>query len=121
MEGKLIKEVTSNNSSQFLLEKIKKKKNINLNHSSNNTQNNESLAPFKIPESWTWVKLSEISSLTLGKTPAKSELDFWSSQDYKWITIADMVNGEIINNTSLNISQKAYEEIFKGQIVKKGT
>lgn len=124
IEGKLVEETNAGNSAKFLLDKIGERKGINLQHTSKTNslnENNKSVVPFKIPDSWCWVKLSDISSIIIGKTPAKSEVDFWAFQDYKWVTIADMINGEVIYDTSLNISQEAYDRIFRGKIIKKGT
>ena len=36
------------------------------------------------------VKLKDIFDLQMGKTPSRSNLEYWNTTDYKWISIADL-------------------------------
>ena len=47
--------------------------------------------PFEVPETWQWLRLSDVSAIVGGGTPRSSESSFWSDeQDIPWITPADM-------------------------------
>ena len=35
-------------------------------------------------------KLKDIFDLQMGKTPSRSNQDYWNTEDYKWISIADL-------------------------------
>lgn len=77
--------------------------------------------PFKIPESWEWIRFGDLVSTFTGKTPARGEIKYWGSDDYSWVSISDMKQGEVINKTKECISQAASDDCFHGQISKKGT
>ncbi len=40
--------------------------------------------PFDIPESWEWVRLLEISSISSGGTPSRTNSSFWNG-DIPWV------------------------------------
>lgn len=69
--------------------------------------------PFEIPESWEWVRLGEITSLYIGKTPERGNAAFWSENDYPWISISDMTEYGHIKTTKESISKKAAVSCFK--------
>ncbi len=55
--------------------------------------------------------LSDLFDLQMGKTPSRSNPEYWSSKDNKWISIADLTkSGMYINHTKEYISNKAVEE-----------
>lgn len=57
------------------------------------------------------VKLNRAFNLQMGKTPARDEKRLWESQDYKWISIADMSNYEkFTGETKEYISKTAVAE-----------
>ncbi|MCT1483295.1 restriction endonuclease subunit S [Staphylococcus hominis] len=76
--------------------------------------------PFDIPETWNWVRLGDIAHLKIGKTPKRSETNYWDS-DIPWVSISDMVSDNFTNTTKENISKKALNEIFKSNLSPKGT
>lgn len=76
--------------------------------------------PFEIPSSWKWVRFGEIVNYNMGKTPSRNNYDYWGDK-YSWVSIADMVNNGIIDTTKDMLSQKAYNDVFKGNMVLKGT
>lgn len=84
-------------------------KNIDINH-----------FPFDIPDTWKWVKLSDIALLKMGKTPPRSESQYWSL-DIPWVSIADMVNNNFTKNTKEKISNYALEKKFNNTLSPKGT
>ena len=76
--------------------------------------------PFKIPNSWQWVKLGDICEINLGKTPPSKDKSFWGG-DYPWVSISDLIHRKVITKTEKSVNQKSYDEIFSKKIVKKGT
>ena len=82
---------------------------------------NFSEAPFTIPNSWAWVKLGDICEIRLGKTPPRDTKIYWNSNDYQWVSIADMGESKILTQTKEHISQAGREKCFGDFIFKKGT
>ncbi|MEY8303524.1 restriction endonuclease subunit S [Anaerosalibacter bizertensis] len=77
--------------------------------------------PFEIPEGWEWVRLGNLVEFKIGKTPKRSNADYWDNGEYPWFSISDIEDGEIIYDSKEKISEKAYTDIFKGDISPKGT
>lgn len=75
--------------------------------------------PFDIPESWVWVRFKDVVDFSLGKTPTRSDLKYWSSV-YPWVSISDMVDGGLIRETKEGVSEVAKEKVFN-KISLKGT
>ena len=78
------------------------------------------VVPFLIPSNWSWIKFDDLVEFSIGKTPARADLSFWG-KDYPWVSISDMVDDGYISETKEYVSNKAFNEIFKGKISKKGT
>lgn len=56
-------------------------------------------------------KLKDIFDLQMGKTPSRNKLDYWNTEDYKWISIADLTKtGKYISKTKEYLSEKAVKE-----------
>ena len=56
-------------------------------------------------------KLEELFDLQMGKTPSRSNADYWNSNDNKWISISDLSKCEkYINDTKECISNLAVKE-----------
>lgn len=62
--------------------------------------------PFEIPESWEWVKLSEIASFGGGKTPSMAKKAYWQNGNNLWVTSKDM-KSDRISDSKLKISDEA--------------
>lgn len=77
--------------------------------------------PFSIPKNWKWIKFGDLVNFTIGKTPPRADITYWSDHEYNWISISDMVDGSYINDTKEYVSQKSFDEIYKTKICKKGT
>lgn len=61
-----------------------------------------------IPDGWTCEKLGDIASIYNGKTPLKSNPDYWSDGAISWFTIDDIrKNGRIVKETKQYITDKA--------------
>lgn len=66
---------------------------------------------FKLPNSWEWCRLGEISSVKGGKrVPAGYKL-LDNPTEYMYIRVADMKNGTILENDIKYISSEIYEKI----------
>jgi len=77
--------------------------------------------PFNIPKDWEWIRFGDLVATSTGKTPARGEVVYWSSNDYPWVSISDMKQGEVVNSTREFISKKAANDCFHNAISKKGT
>lgn len=72
---------------------------------------------------WVKVKLGDICSYDLGKTPKRDNPAYWKKEagSVPWVKIADMSEHSVITETSEKISELAFREVFRGQIVPAGT
>ena len=53
-------------------------------------------------------KLKDIFDLQMGKTPSRNNAEYWNTNDYKWISIADLTKtGKYISETKEYISESA--------------
>lgn len=77
--------------------------------------------PFNIPKNWLWIRFGDLVSTSTGKTPARGEVVYWSSNDYPWVSISDMKQGVVVSSTKEFISKKAANDCFHNEISKKGT
>jgi hypothetical protein len=59
---------------------------------------------FDLPCSWQWVRFGQIVRMSIGKTPARGEVSYWSKATIPWVSISDMTNSEHINKTKEKIS-----------------
>ena len=62
---------------------------------------------FDLPCSWQWVRFGQIVRMSIGKTPARGEVSYWSQATIPWVSISDMTNSEYINKTKEEISVAA--------------
>ena len=77
--------------------------------------------PFDLPYNWCWCRFSNIVSMTIGKTPARGEQNYWINGKYNWVSISDMVDGGTISTTKEKVSDLAVKEIFSAPISEKGS
>ena len=57
------------------------------------------------------VKLKDIFDLQMGKTPSRSNLEYWNTTDYKWISIADLTKtSKYIFETREYLSKSAIKD-----------
>ena len=53
-------------------------------------------------------KLKDIFDLQMGKTPSRNNSEYWNTEDYKWISIADLgKTGKYISETKEYLSESA--------------
>lgn len=62
-------------------------------------------------------RLDELFDLQMGKTPSRNNLEYWDSEDHKWISIGDLSKcGKYICETREHLSDKAVAESGISQI-----
>lgn len=59
--------------------------------------------------SWKSVELSKLAVISIGRTPSRDNLKYWSG-NHPWLSIADMNQGLILEKTKECISDLAIEE-----------
>ena len=79
--------------------------------------------PYKLPDSWVWVKLGNIGKITSGGTPTSNEKSYYGG-DIIWITPADMSKQQSspwFSNSSKKITnlglQKSSAQLIEGNSV----
>lgn len=78
----------------------------------------ENEIPFKIPDNWEWARLNDISSITSGGTPARTNSSFWNG-NIPWVKIGDIRN-KYISTTEEKISEQGLNS-SSAKIFPKGT
>ena len=145
IQGRLVPQITEEGNSQDLLEQIKiekqklvkegKLKKSALNDSviyrgddnkyyeqiGANCNDITDEIPFDLPYNWCWCRFFNIVSMTIGKTPARGEQNYWINGKYNWVSISDMVDGGTISTTKEKVSDLAVKEIFSAPISEKGS
>ena len=145
IQGKLVKQIAEEGTAQELLDQIKaekqelvkegKLKKSALNDSvifrgddnkyyeqiGANCNDITDEIPFDLPYNWCWCRFSNIVSMTIGKTPARGEQNYWINGKYNWVSISDMVDGGTISTTKEKVSDLAVKEIFSAPISEKGS
>lgn len=73
-----------------------------------------------LPEEWRVVRLGEIASIALGRTPSRAKAEYWEQGEVPWVSIADLTNGPVLS-TKERISRKAFADVFRNQAIPAGT
>ena len=76
---------------------------------------------FEIPESWEWVRFSNLVNFSMGKTPPRKETEYWENPIYPWVSIADMPADGTVLSTKEKVNQYAADNTFKSGISPIGT
>lgn len=76
-----------------------------------------------LPKDWVMTRFADVADYRAGRTPARANKAFWSEgpTGVPWVAISDMTNHGVIQETSERITQKAFEEVFRGRVVPAGT
>ena len=77
--------------------------------------------PFELPTTWSWCRFSTLVNFVMGKTPARSQKEFWDMPFLPWVSIADMIPGGVIKKTKEFISSNALSHCFSDRISPAGT
>lgn len=127
IEGRLVPQDPNDEPASVLLAKIRKEKEQLVKAGKLKKKDlveipvEEDETPFSIPNSWKWIRFGDLVSTSTGKTPARGDVRYWGNNDYPWVSISDMKQGETIVNTKEYISAKAASDCFHNEISKCGT
>lgn len=114
VQGKLVPQNPNDEPASELLKRIKAEKERLIKEGKIKREKplspiSEDEIPFDIPESWEWVRLLEISSISSGGTPSRTNSSFWNG-DIPWVKIGDISSKyvtrteEMITEAGLNSS-----------------
>ena len=125
IQGKLVEQRVEEGNARELLEQIKQEKQNLIAQGKIKKEKpllpiTDEEKPFEIPNSWEWVRLGDIVSFCIGKTPSRNEKDWWQF-DVPWVSIADMKTRGHITTTKENISLSALEKYFSNRVAPIGT
>ncbi len=74
--------------------------------------------PFDIPQSWEWVRLNELASITSGGTPSRTNSTYWNG-NIPWVKISD-ISSKYVDNTEEYITLDGLNN-SSAKIFSKGT
>ncbi len=97
----LLKEIQAENDRLVEEKKIKKEKPLSV------IKDEE--IPFNIPKNWVWARLGKIGYWSSGKTPNRTNFDYYNDGTYNWLKTGDLTDGNI-TSTSEKITEKALRE-----------
>lgn len=125
IQGKLTEQLASDGNAETLYAEIQAKKKRLVKE--RKIKKGKTLAPidprkvpFDIPDNWKWVRLGDVVSIKIGKTPARNNQIYWGN-DFPWVSISDLIDGETIYKTKEKVSKTAINELFRNSIVPAGT
>lgn len=105
IQGKLVEQRKEEGTAKELLEQIRIKKEQlikekKIRKTKALPEITEDQILFDIPESWEWVRLSEIGDIVGGGTPKTGNSSFWNGGNIPWLTPADMkfIPGKHVKN-----------------------
>ena len=73
-----------------------------------------------LPKSWQWYRLGQIVRISIGKTPARGDVRYWSNATKPWVSISDMADYSHIKTTKERISDTAASTLM-GAISPRGS
>ena len=129
VEGKLVPQDPNDEPASVLLEKIRAEKAKLVKEGKIKPQKplppiTEDEKPFDIPNSWAWVRLRDIASITGGGTPKSSENLYWDHGNIAWVTPADLGKNRSMfissgerNITSAGLSTSSAQLLAEGTVV----
>lgn len=74
-----------------------------------------------LPEGWDAGHFGELVDYALGRTPPRNDASFWKEGIYPWVSISDMKPHAVVSETAEKVTEKAYAEVFRGQLVPEGS
>lgn len=77
--------------------------------------------PFDIPDSWCWVRLSSLSSISAGGTPERGNPNYWTNGTIPWLKISDITSSKkFVNSCTEYITDEGIQN-SSAKILPKGT
>lgn len=107
IQGKLVEQRTEEGTAEELYQQIQEEKQRLMNAGKIKKEKPlpeaaEDEVPFKIPENWKWVRISNLGTTQTGNTPSKNHPEY-QGNDIPFITPGDILNGEVnYENQSLS-------------------
>ena len=124
MQGKLVNQIDSEESSVALLDRIAVEQSSQIKAKKAKASKAEIITeediPFDIPSSWSWIRFGNLVSYNMGKTPPRAEAQWWGV-GVPWVSIADMPESGHILATRESVTHEAISGKFSGRISKAGT
>jgi len=74
-----------------------------------------------LPAKWGADFFGNIVDFKLGKTPARSNASYWKDGQYPWVSISDMKPHKTVINTAEQVSQDAFENVFRRKLIPAGS
>ncbi len=120
VRGKLVPQDAEEEPATVLLRKIENDSKVKPERKL--TPINEAEIPYRLPSSWTWIRLQQIANFSMGKTPPTKDSSYWSDgRGFAWVSISDMDHFRSVSETKRRVSKKAVAEVFNCQPVPAGT
>ena len=116
IQGKLTEQLATDDNVEDLLQAIKEEKERLIKEKKIKKQKplpkiTEDEIPFEIPKNWKWVRLGEITSIKGGKRIPVGKKLTTVNTGYKYIRVADMKNGTVIDTDIHYIDEEIYKKI----------
>ena len=118
VQGKLVPQCKDDEPASELLKRIRAEKEKPKKKDGRLPKITEDEIPFDIPESWKWIRLNDIASITYGGTPARTNSSFWNG-NIPWVKIGDIKN-KYISTTEEKISEQGLNS-SSAKVFPKGT
>ena len=74
-----------------------------------------------LPEGWEAAHFRDLTDYALGRTPPRNDASYWKDGTYPWVSISDMEPFGVVTDTAEQVTEKAFERVFRGQLVPKGS
>ena len=125
IQGKLTEQLVSDGDAETLYAEIQKEKQRLIKEGKIKKEKplleiTEDDIPFDIPENWKWVRFGDCFDYHIGKTPPRKEPVYWK-EEFPWVSIADMIDGDITQQTKEKVSDYAVSSTFSNRVSPAGT
>jgi type I restriction enzyme, S subunit len=116
IQGKLTEQLIEDGNARDLLYEIQKEKTRLINEGKIKRQKplpeiKENEVPFDIPDNWCWVRLGEVTEVKGGKRIPVGKKLTKENTGYKYIRVADMQNGSVIDTDIHYVPADVYPKI----------
>lgn len=75
----------------------------------------------QLPDGWSTEPFDKVATYSAGRTPARATAAYWQNGKVPWVAISDMEPFGVIHETREKVSELAFNEVFRGQVVGPGT
>lgn len=125
IQGKITEQLASDGDAETLYQDIQKEKQRLIKEGKLKKEKplpeiTEDDIPFDIPENWKWIRFGDCFDYHIGKTPPRKEPVYWK-EEFPWVSIADMIDGNITQKTKERVSDYAVATTFSNRVSSAGT